>query len=372
MPDALGLAPSRPGRVLIFRVGSLGDTVVALPSLHLVARAFPEAERLVLTQIPSLVKAPPMSAILQHSGLIHGYLDYPSGLSFLGGVLHLRRQVRLLQPDMLIYLAPLRTFWQVVRDAVFFRICGIRRVVGLPWPASLRRRMPVPGDGEGYEHEAQRLVRALSALEVAEGPLCFDLGLTIVERNAAGVALSDLDPRHPILAVAPGTKIAVKEWGEPNWTNLMRLLATVLGSWNLVLVGSSDEAGLGERVSRGWPGRVINLCGKLNPRESAAALAQARLLICHDSGPMHLAAAAGIPCVSIFSARDLPGVWYPFGEGHEVVYHAVPCRNCRLTECPVHNKICIQGITPDEVLERVRRVLARFCLPSSSPPESQP
>ena len=44
-------------RVLIYRLGSLGDTLVALPALHLVARAFPDAERRMLTNFPVKVKA---------------------------------------------------------------------------------------------------------------------------------------------------------------------------------------------------------------------------------------------------------------------------------------------------------------------------
>src|SRR5260370_10412181 len=59
-------------RVLIYRLGSLGDTLVALPALHLVERAFPKAERRVLTNVPVNVKAPPAAAVLEGSGLGHG------------------------------------------------------------------------------------------------------------------------------------------------------------------------------------------------------------------------------------------------------------------------------------------------------------
>ena len=47
-------------KVLIYRLGSLGDTVVALPSLHLIARAFPDAERRVLTNFPVSGKEAPI------------------------------------------------------------------------------------------------------------------------------------------------------------------------------------------------------------------------------------------------------------------------------------------------------------------------
>ena len=66
-------------RVLIYRLGSLGDTLIALPALHLVARAFPDAERRLLTNFPVNAKAPPAAAILENTDLVHGYFRYAAG-----------------------------------------------------------------------------------------------------------------------------------------------------------------------------------------------------------------------------------------------------------------------------------------------------
>ena len=66
-------------RVLIYRLGSLGDTLIALPALHLVKRAFPQAERRMLTNIPVNAKAPPVAAILENTDLVHGYFRYTVG-----------------------------------------------------------------------------------------------------------------------------------------------------------------------------------------------------------------------------------------------------------------------------------------------------
>ena len=49
-------------RILIYRLGSLGDTVVALPCFHLIARKFPHAERVLLTNFPVHAKAPASAA----------------------------------------------------------------------------------------------------------------------------------------------------------------------------------------------------------------------------------------------------------------------------------------------------------------------
>jgi len=65
---------------------------------------------------------------------------------------------------------------------------------------------------------------------------------------------------------------------------------------------------------------------------------------------MHLAASQGVPCIAVFSARDLPGQWFPFGEGHKVLYHRTPCFGCKVWECTEHDKKCIRAITPGEAI----------------------
>ena len=73
------LKQSQVQRVLIYRIGSLGDTLVSLPAFHLIARTFPNAERRLLTNFPVNVKAPPAAAILENTDLVHGYFRYTVG-----------------------------------------------------------------------------------------------------------------------------------------------------------------------------------------------------------------------------------------------------------------------------------------------------
>ena len=102
----------------------------------------------------------------------------------------------------------------------------------------------------------------------------------------------------------------------------------------------------------------MNLCGKLTPRESAACFARSKLFLGHDSGPMHLAAAVGTPCVAIFAARNLPRVWFPYGKQHRVIYHEVDCMGCGLETCIVEGKRCLRGISVDEAYATVAEALS--------------
>ena len=123
--------PSAVRRVLIFRLGSLGDTAIALPVFHQIERVFPQAERRLLTNIPIMPKAISAFSLLENSGLVHGFLDYPIGTRSLPQLWNLRKRIRKFRPDVFIYLAQSATR-NVRQDERFFRFCSVPRYIGLP------------------------------------------------------------------------------------------------------------------------------------------------------------------------------------------------------------------------------------------------
>ena len=355
-------------RVLIYRLGSLGDTVVALPAFHLVARAFPEAERRLLTNFPVAVKAPPAAAILDDTGLVHGYFRYLAGTRNLPALLRLWWEIWRWRPEVLVYLGPARGVESARRDARFFQMCGIGRQIGVPVTEAMQANLWEAGDGADavgwFEPEGARLARNIGELGDArlDDPASWSLDLTGAEKARAGEVLAGVD-HLPAIAVSVGTKVQSKDWGKENWRGLLGRLAGIYPGHALVLLGAAGESEASEFAADGWrevvgdSGPVVNLCGVLTPRESAAVLARSRVFLGHDSGPMHLAAAVQTPCVAIFAARNKPRVWFPYGERHEVVYHRVDCWGCGLETCIVEKKKCITSITVDEVVGCVRRVL---------------
>lgn len=345
-------------RVLIYRLGSLGDTVVALPCFHLIARTFPQAERFLLTNFPVNTKAPPSAAVLGDSGLVHGYMRYTVGTRRLDELLRLAWQIRRFRPDLLVYLMPMRPGKNVRRDQIFFRMAGVRRIVGLPGEGDTERRFD---EGTGlYESEALRLGRMMSELgDVnASDPENWSLHLADSEREAARAALGTPVGR-PLIVCGPATKMQSKDWGEDNWRALLTRLHGQYPEHALVLVGSREDAAVSEYAAREWTGAKINLCGRLTPRVTAAVLEHADVFIGPDSGPMHLAASVGVSCVIAFSAHGLPGVWYPAGEQHQIVYHQTECFGCGLETCIVEQKRCLRSVTVDEMEQAVGRVLSR-------------
>lgn len=358
---------SLPSRVLVFRLGSLGDTIVALPALRLIERAFPNSELWVLTNFPVSEKAPAMASLLQGMGLVKGYLRYSIGIRNIGELGKLACQIRRLHPTALVYLTGARGGRRTIRDAVFFRMCGIKQMVGIPYSADLRR--PQRFDNNDYEYEGARLIRNLADLDFPQkiGAEAFNLRLTGEERATAQLVIEPCISAQPFLAASIGSKVDVKDWGDENWRQLLSRLSMVLSGWGLVMVGASDERERSERLIDHWRGARLNLCGVTSVRETAAVLERAEAYIGHDSGPMHLAAAVGTSCVAIFSSRDLPGVWFPFGGDHRVLYHSVECRGCRLEVCGKYQKRCIRSITVDEVGRAVLSLPLQAHTPAKPP-----
>ena len=343
-------------RVLIHRLGSLGDMVVALPCFHLIARRFPQAERRLLTNIPVNAKAPAAAEVLSGSGLVHGYIRYRVGTRAIGELLRVAREIRQFRPDLLVMMTDLRPWGLVQRDLLFLRMCGLQYVVGTFSEEEIARRFDAAtGMWESEAHRLTRLCEELGDARVHD-PASWDLRLTEAEQRAAREVLRPLEGK-PLIVCGPGTKMQSKDWGKENWRELLRRLTAAYPGHALALVGAQEDAEVGEFAAEEWAGPKVNLCGRLTPRETAAVIEHARVFLGPDSGPMHLAASVGVRCVIAFSSRGQKGVWYPAGSGHEIIYHGPECAGCRLETCTEQRRKCLTSISVDEMEDAVGRVL---------------
>ena len=343
-------------RVLIHRLGSLGDTVVAVPCLHLIARTFPNAERRLLTNFPVHAKAPASAAVLGNSGLVDSYMRYTVGTRNPAELLRLAGQIRKFAPDVVVYLMHIRPARAVRRDRLFYRLAGIKRIVGLSTEDDMKFRFD---SFTGlFEGEPYRLARLTAELGDADpGNLAnWDLHLSADEQQAAVNALGSL-AGLPLIVCGPGTKMPAKDWGQDNWQALLARLSKKYPGHALAMVGAKEEHSVAEYAARLFAGPSVNLCGRLLPRETAAVIARAKIFLGHDSGPMHMAAAAGVPCVIAFSAAGPAGAWFPRGSMHQIVYHHTSCSGCYLERCNVAGHPCLTSITVDEMEAAANRAI---------------
>ena len=343
-------------KILIYRLGSLGDTCVALPALRVVRERYPEATITLLTNLPMNVKAAPAVAVLEGTGLVDDYLAYPVGtrnpLLLLGLAWKLRRQ----RFDVIVNLAAWRGERALRRDRFFFSAAGSGTLVGFQGGEGGKVR---PVENGMVEFEAAALLRRVAGLGAADlaDPRWWSMELSGAELVAARACLVGAGIRGNFVVLSVGAKVPAKDWTQPNWMDLAGRLGRRYPELGCVFIGSADEAERADQCLRNWPGPRLDLCGRTTPRESAAILALARLFVGHDSGPMHLAACVGTPGVAIFAARNPPRQWFPLGSNHVVLYHQMDCYGCNLSDCIVQAKKCILSITVDEVMDAIGRQL---------------
>lgn len=312
--------PAAERTVVIYRLGSLGDTIVALPCFHRIAAIESDARRIVLTNIPVSSKAAPLEGILGGSGLIHGTMAYPVGTRSMARLWALRRELKSLGARTLYYLTPARGRLAAWRDWAFFKACGFQDIVGIPLSDDQQNHRVDPTTGH-LEQEARRLARCL-APEVQvdlDAPASWSLGLSPGEVAVADRLLAPMRSQ-PFVAINMGGKVVKNDWGAHHWAQLLPALGADFPTLGLLVVGGPEDADRAEDALRLWPGPGVNACGRLTPRQSAAAMQTASLFIGHDSGPMHLAAAMQVPCVGLFGDNNPPAKWHPFGTQHRVLH----------------------------------------------------
>jgi heptosyltransferase-3 len=348
-------------RILIYRIGQLGDTIIALPALWSIRQHFPSAHLALLSDEHPQKGYISASQVLP-AGLIDQYLGYeanPEGGSLVK-LLRLLPRLRQERFDTLVYLAPrLRSRRQVWRDLVFFRVAGIRRFMGhrgiRPYPPVIPGK-PLPQ----IEHMADYFLGLLAQDGIPVPPPgegCMNLGVEKAELKEAEDWLHSRvgsEPGKLLIGLGVGSKYPAKVWPEERYERLGQHLIDQLGAFPIIFGGLEDQE-IGHRLLSKWK-LGANAAGELKVRQAAAALSFCRLYVGNDTGTMHLAAAAGTRCVGIFSARHFPGVWYPYGFGHMVLRRHVPCEGCLTTAC-ANDTACLKLISVEDAMDACRQAL---------------
>ncbi len=350
-------------RILVYRIGSIGDTIIALPAVRAIRQRYPRAQMAFLGNAheKNYVLA---QSVLPSEGLFDEWLTYPTSQGRTRpskAMLRLFFQLRRGKFDTLVYLAPRgRRALSVWRDMCFFYGTGIRHFIGHQGIDYL----PVRVAGEAQptiEHEADHLLHRLelSGIPVpTAGQGDMDLGISaeeseftrawLLEHCGEGLA------KNRLIGIGPGSNWQSKMWPEENYAELGSRLIKKLDLFPLLLGGTEDIA-RNDRLIASWE-RGANAAGHLSVRQASAALSECRFYVGNDTGTMHLAAAVGTPCVVAFSAQDWPGRWYPYGQQHTVLRRAVACAGCQLRDCD-QDLLCLKLIEVNEVYDACRRLI---------------
>jgi ADP-heptose:LPS heptosyltransferase len=328
---------------VVYLNGALGDTIVAIPALRAVRDHWRDRSLLLLYNNYQGGRVTARD-VLSGAGLVDEFLEYDStrGLRESWRVL---RELRSRRLHTAIYLAPgERTSRAIARDRWFFRLAGARRLAG--FSSSARHRV---NEAEA-RLERLRLSGIPIGVDVCAVPL---LHPGAAETDAVGRWLQarGAGKERPLIAIVPGSQMHSKHWPIERFAELGRRLLSQFAV-DLVIVGGPAEQKAGEFLRSAW-GAGLNAAGCFTVGETGALLSRVDLLVTLDTGPMHMAAAVGRPCIALFSGIEAAGKWDPLGDGHVVIRKKVSCEGCRLTLCPKAGHPCMTKITVDEVWQAI-------------------
>ena len=341
------LAPHE--RILIIKPSSLGDIVHALPVLAALREAYPDAHIawLVGTSFaPLLHEHPLLDEVISFDRRRFGkMLRSPRiALDFLRFVGELRRR----RFDLVIDLQGL------IRSGFLALASGARDRVGFASARELAwlfysRKVRCPATAR---HAVDRNMALAAAIGLDGDSPRFPLGLRPEETLAAQALLRKEwgRPLERFTAVMPGARWATKRWKLDRIAELIDRLHGE-GAPRCVLLGSPEDRPIAERILAECETDVLDLVGKTTLRELVAVISLADRVLCHDSGPMHVAAALDKPLVAIFGPTD-PARTGPYSAAAETIATPLDCAACYQRRCWHHS--CMEQLEVETVLVKLR------------------
>ena len=347
-------------RALVYRPGSLGDTLVSLPAIAEIRRQYPSHRLTLLTEGPiaGSTRVSPWTILKETEWFedVHFYVVKPATTTDRWRNASLAMRLRGNRYDDIFSLAPPRTSRQLRVDACIFRaVVGSRRYHAARSPA-----WPPAAEPSPVEHEGLRLLRIVAPDAGEESLGSYRLPLPAAEREESRQLLDALGVRsdHVLVGIGPGSGRATTTWPADRFAAVGSALLRQFGDLVLLAIGGSSERSLCGELCAGWGPRSHNLAGQLSVFGSASVLSRCATFIGNDSGPTHLAAMVGTPCVAIFSARNAPGQWTPLGEHHVVLEDRPECAGCMLDTCVDESNKCLTRIQAGQVFNEAASLIA--------------
>ena len=203
-------------------------------------------------------------------------------------------------------------------------------------------------------HQVERNLRLVEHL----GFTVRDRRLTVVlpesarQEAATLLASAGIDPYTPYILLHPGASAQARRYPAEQFGTLARLLTR--RGWQVIITGVEREAALIEEIYERAP-KVRCPVGAASLPAYTALVERARLVICNDTLPMHLADAVQTPVVALFSGTDMEEQWRPRVTPARLLRRPTSCHPCYLFECPI-GLPCLD-IPPEEVIETVEELL---------------
>jgi heptosyltransferase-2 len=308
----------------------LGDVVMAQPAMRALVTAMQPA-RVTLFGRPWLAELLP-------------FLDIP-GASYCDAI-PAHADAAILFPNSF------RSAWLAYR-------AGIKRRIGFrgQWRRLLLTDAPRPRVSLRHGHHRDFYLDLAEQLgvDVRQREVRLAMPPQEVEAGERMLREQGLEPQRTV-AVAPGAQFGgAKRYPAEAYAHVLRGLSEE--GWQLLILGTEAEREIGAQCLSGVAGHAWNAAGQTTLRQGLQLLCASRMLLCNDSGLMHVAAGIGKPVVAIFGATD-PERTSPSGPKVRLLYRPADCSPCLKRECEVPGHPCMGNVLPEDVRDACLEMLA--------------
>ncbi len=343
-------------KILIIKLSALGDVVQSLCVLDALKARFSDAE------IDWLVGEAAAGLLKGHS-MLEEVIIYPR--KKFGSLCSRPLSWPRLMREGRIFLSGLRR----KRYDIIIDLQGLLKSGVLAWFSRGDRKIGFAASREGSsiflneklppydpnEHAVLRYMRIAYHLGAdRDRALGFPLGTGHDERLKAAKVLE----QHGLSAgrtigLIPGTRWETKHWTAAGFAETGELIRRETGL-EPVILGSSSDRKLADEINRHAHRHITDLTGRTDLKTLAALFTMTAAVISTDTGPMHLAAAAGTRVVALFGPTA-PNRTGPFSSKSRVVTRQLPCSPCFRRRC--EDNRCMREITPAEVIRHMKELL---------------
>ena len=335
-------------KLLIFRTGSIGDSICSLPAIDTIRKNFPEAEIHLLTNagsknyvsINKLIDPTVINKIVDYSDIKRS---------------HLFKLLKKEKYDLFIELPQVDTpLFRAIRNMLVAKFLKVKYAFG--WKICVTYFLPkIQEKYFHFENETIRLLNILKTYGLQTENPTYILGIGKEDKVYVKDLITKLtiEDKSKNIGIAIGAKFPRNRWKLDYYREISNYL--VKQNFSIVYFGSSEDFENCESIK---PAKgTFNLCGKLAPLQSMELMKNCSLIITNDSGPLHMAYSVNANVLSIFSCREYKGKWYPpENDINKVIRQdTFKCSICVKKAC--ENNLCMQQIVPEIVIKEINNIL---------------
>ena len=335
--------------ILFIRTDRIGDMVLSTAALHAIKRGFPQAR---LTVLASLSNAP----LLQHDPDVDEVIVWKNGRLGSSMVGFLRLAVRLKKTRFDAVIDPLTG--DDLHTALMAYLSGAALRIGFPGygrEVFLNRLAAYP---DRYRHMADLVLETTRLLGAEFEDRSPHLCLLPAERDWADDWLKAHNlGRRAVVGIHPGGYYPTQRWPAGYYAQLASALLQDHGCGVILIGGWGDHDLIGSIL--GSSGERFVVFESSDLRQTVAVISQLNVLVCNNSGPLHIAAALNVPTLSFMGPTD-KSRWMPLGINHEVLRQDhLECIGCDSGTCARGDLACMRLTKPEEAVRCTIRLLKK-------------